>query len=255
VRRLALALAALALAGAARAEGGRRTVRVAAAANLRPVLADLAAAFEREEPRAHVRVTVGASGALFAQIRNGAPVDVFFSADRDLPRRLVEVGLGGPEVAYALGRLVAWAPKGSPVALGLARTGLRALASPGVRKIAIANPAVAPYGRAATAALDAAGVLAAVEGRLVLGESVAQAAQFAATGAADAALLPASLARQPPLAGGAAFPVPPELHPPLEQSAVVLARAREPALARAFLDFVTGRKGREILRRHAYDLP
>jgi ABC-type molybdate transport system substrate-binding protein len=98
-------------------------------------------------------------------------------------------------------------------------------------------------------------VLAAVEGRLVLGESEAQTAQAAATDAADAAFLPASLARQPPLSRGVSFPVPPELHPRLEQSALLLARAREPVLARAFLDFVAGRKGREILRRHAYDLP
>jgi molybdate transport system substrate-binding protein len=228
-------------------------VVVAAAANLRPVLAELGAAFQQREPRAEIRVTTGASGALYAQLRNGAPFDLFLSADRDYPRRILEARLGGPEVVYAVGRLVVWTPPGSPIVLG--RRGLAALASPGVRRIAIANPAVAPYGRAATAALQAAGVLSAVQGRLVLGQSVAQAAQFAATGAADVAILPASLAGEPALAGGTAVPVPQELHPRLEQSGMVLARAREPALARAFLDFVTGSDGRAILRRHGYDLP
>ena len=251
MRRLFLVLAALAALPAQAV--ARRPLTVAAAANLRPALRELTEAFERVEPRAEVRVTLGASGTLFAQVQNGAPFDVFLSADRDLPRRLVEARLGGPEVVYALGRLVVWTPRGSP--LGVERAGLRALAAAGVRRIAVANPAVAPYGRAAIAALRAAGVLDAVRGRLVYGESVAQAAQFAATGAADAALLPASLALDPPLSGGSAVPVSPSLHPPLEQSAVVLARAREPELARAFLAFVTGPGGREILRRRGYEVP
>ncbi len=200
-----------------------------------------------------MRAAYGASGTLFAQIQNGAPFDVFLSADRDFPRRLVEAGLGGPEVVYAVGALVLWTPRGSP--LDLAKTGLRGVAAPAVRRIAIANPALAPYGRAATAALEAAGVLGAVKKRLVLGESVAQAAQFAATGAADVAILPASLAREPPLSEGTSVPVPAELHARLEQSAVVLARTREPDLARAFLDFVTGPRGRAILARRGYGLP
>ena len=255
MRRLAAALlAAAALLGpAARAEGGRRTVSVAAASSLEPALADLAAAFEREEPRARVSATYGASGALFARIRAAEPFDAFLSADRDFPRRLVEGRLGGPEVIYAVGRLVVWSPPGSPILLG--RTGLRALASPGVRRIAVANPAVAPHGRAATAALQAADVLPSVQGRLVLGDCDARAADLAVAGGADAAILPGSLVRRPPLSSGTTVPVPPELHPRLVHSAVVLARAREPALARAFLDFVAGRRGREILRRHGYELP
>ena len=198
-------------------------------------------------------MTYGASGTLFAQIQNGAPFDALLSADREYPRRLVEAGLGGPEVVYAVGRLVLWTPRGSP--LDLARAGLRGLADPAVRRIAVANPAVAPYGRAAMAALEASGVLPAVKARLVLGESVGQTAQFATTGAADVAVLPASLAGEPPLSEGTSVPVPPSLHPRLEQSAVALARAREPALARAFLEFLAGPRGREILGRHGYDLP
>jgi molybdate transport system substrate-binding protein len=230
-----------------------QVLNVAAAANLRPAMAELAKAFERANAGVRVEVTLGASGALFAQIRNGAPFDVFFSADRDFPRRIVEAKLGGPEVVYAIGRLVLWTPPGS--VHSFERSGVAGLAARGVERIAIANPAAAPYGRAAVAAMQAAGVAQAVQGRLVLGESVAQAAQFAQTGAADVALIPASLAAEPALAGGKAVLVPQSLHPRLEQSAAVLSRARDPRLARAFLDLVTGSAGRDILARYRYELP
>ncbi len=201
-----------------------------------------------------VAVTAGASGAFFAQLRSGAPFDVFFSADRDYPRRLVEAGLApGGEVVYAIGLLAVWTPAGSP--LDLAGRGLAALADPAARRIAIANPALAPYGRAAEAALRSSGVYEAVKDRLVLGESVGQAAQFARSGAADAALLPLSLARGPELSGGRAWTVPAAAHPPIAQSAVVLRDAREPALAAAFLRFATGPGGRAVLARHGYALP
>ncbi len=199
-------------------------------------------------------MTAGASGSVFAQIVGGAPFDLFFSADRDYPRRLVEAGAAsGGDVVYAVGKLALWTPAGSP--LDTSRRGLAALSSPAARRIALANPALAPYGRAALAALRAAGVYDAVTDRLVLGESVAQAAQFAQAGAADAALLPLSLARAPALAGGTTVVLPASSHPPIEQSAVVLRGARAPALAAAFLAFATGPEGRDILARHGYDLP
>jgi molybdate transport system substrate-binding protein len=254
-RLLALALPlAAALAAPGRAEPAPpRTLRVAAAASAKPALDALAAAFQAANPGTAIEVTSGASGAFFAQISNGAPFDLFFSADRDYPRKLVEAGLGGPEVVYAIGTLVVWTPPGSPI--DVAAGGLRALAAPGVRKIAIANPSLAPYGRAAIAALEAEGVLGAVKDRLVYGQSVAQAAQFAESGAADAAIIPAPLALTPALAAGRAHPLPRGSHPPQEQSALVLAAAREPALARAFLAFVTGPAGRELLVRAGYGLP
>ena len=200
-------------------------------------------------------LTLGASGTFFSQIQNGAPFDLFLSADRDYPARLVEAGLGAApdERIYALGRLVAWRPAGST--LDLEGRGLEALADPGVRRIAIANPAVAPFGRAAEAALRAAGVLDAVRAKLVMGTSVAQAAQFATTGAAEVAFRPRSLTAAPELAAGRVFPVPEALYPRIEQSGLVLAGAREPGLARAFLDLMTGPAGRAILARHGYGLP
>jgi molybdate transport system substrate-binding protein len=132
---------------------------------------------------------------------------------------------------------------------------LKALAGAEVRRIAIANPAVAPFGRATVAAFEAAGVAGAVKEKLVLGTSAAQAAQFATTGAADVAFLPLSLTFGKELSGGKVYAVPEALYPRIEQSGLVLAGAREPALARAFLAFVTGGQGRAILKKYGYGLP
>ena len=138
----AAVLAALllpALAGAAE----RRTLSVAVAANARPALAAIARAFEAERPDVEVHLSYGASGTFFAQIGQGAPFDLFFSADRDYPQKLVAAGLAEAEVVYAIGRLVLWVPNGAKVDPG--REGLAALARPEVRKVAIANPALAPW--------------------------------------------------------------------------------------------------------------
>jgi molybdate transport system substrate-binding protein len=137
----------------------------------------------------------------------------------------------------------------------LERQGLAALAQASVKRVAIANPAVAPFGRATVAALEAAGVHAAIRDKLVLGTSVAQAAQFATTGAADVAFLPASLAMAKELAGGSVYVVPAALYPRLEQSGLVLAGAKEPELARAFLASLTSPQGRAVLARYGYGLP
>lgn len=249
---LLLPLLLAARADAAPAPARERTLRVAAAANLKPAMDELTRAFEAAEPGVTVRVTVGASGVFFAQLRSGAPFDVFFSADREYPQRVVAAGLGATEVVYAIGRLVLWTRGDAGVQV---ERGLAALAEPSVRKVAIANPALAPYGRAAEAALRAAGVLGAVHGKLVLGANASQAAHFAASGAADAALVPASLAVAPELAGGRVFVVPPGSYPALEQSAVVLGRAKDPALAQRFLAFVLGDEGRAILAKYGYALP
>lgn len=255
-RRSTGALAALALAAAAPALAQPPArLTVAAAANLKLAAEELARAFEAERPGVDVALTFGASGAFFAQIQQGAPLDVFLSADRDYPRKVIAAGLAAAadERVYALGKLVAWLPPGSP--LDLERRGLAALADPRVRRIAVANPALAPFGRAAMTALERAGVAAAVKDRLVLGASVGQAAQFATTGAADVALLPWSLTFGKELSGGKVVPVPESLSPPIEQSGVVLGTARDPALARAFLAFLASEKGRAILARYGYGLP
>jgi molybdate transport system substrate-binding protein len=248
-------LLALLLAPCARAEAPRRTVRVAAAANLKIAAEELKRGFEATQPGVEVALTFGASGAFFSQLQGGAPYDLFLSADRDYPAKVIEAGLAAAadERIYAFGKLVAWLPPAST--LELEPRGLAALIDPGVRRIAIANPAIAPFGRATVAALRAAGVYQAVEAKLVLGTSAAQVAQFGTTGAADVAFLPRSLTFAPELGAGRVVPVAERLYPRIEQSGIVLSSAREPALARAFLAFVTGDAGRAILARYGYGLP
>jgi len=253
-RRSLLALVLLAAAPAL-AQGARKPLTVAAAANLKPAAEELETAFEAEHPGVDVALTFGASGTFFAQLQNGAPFDVFLSADREYPAKVIAAKLAAAadERTYAFGKLVAWLPPGST--LDLERRGLVALADPGVKKIAIANPAVAPFGRAAEAAFRSAGIHDAVKAKRVLGTSAAQAAQFATTGAADVAFLPHSLTFGEELAGGKVILVPEALYPRIEQSGVVLSTAKDPALARAFLAFLTGEKGRAILARYGYGLP
>jgi molybdate transport system substrate-binding protein len=250
----ALPLAAL-LVTPALAEEARRPLTIAAAANLKSAAEELERAFEAEHPDVDVALTLGASGALSTQIRSGAPFDVFLSADREYPAKLVEAGLAdaGGERVYAIGKLVAWLPPGSK--LDLETRGLAALVDPSVKRIALANPAVAPFGRAAEQALRAAGVYEAVKDRLVLGTSAGQAAQFATTGAADVAFLPYSLTLGEELSAGRVILVPEALYPRVEQSAVVLKGAKDAALARAFLAYVASEKGRAILAKYGYGLP
>ncbi len=251
---LSLALLLACTAGA-QVRPARKTLSVAAAANLKTAAAKLKEGFEAGQPGVEVTLTFGASGTFFSQLQNGAPFDLFLSADRDYPARLVAAGLGAAadERVYAIGKLVAWLPPGS--SLDLQRRGLAALTDPGVKRIAIANPAVAPFGRATVAALKAAGVHEAVKEKLVLGTSVGQAAQFATTGAAEVAFLPHSLTLGEELSGGRTWPVPETLYPRIEQSGVVLAAGKAPDLARAFLAFITGEQGRAILARSGYGLP
>ena len=254
-RPLLALLAALAVAPAARADGPRKTLTVAAAANLKAAAEELKKGFEAEQPGVELALTLGASGNFFAQIQSGAPFDLFLSADREYPAKLVAAGLASAsdERVYAFGKLVAWTPPGSK--LDLMKTGLAALADPAVKKIAIANPALAPFGRATEWALRSAGVYDAVKEKLVLGMSAGQAAQFATTGAADVAFLPYSLTFGPELSAGKVIFVPEALVPKIEQSGIVLEGAKDPATARAFLAFVTGEKGRAILAKYGYGLP
>jgi molybdate transport system substrate-binding protein len=234
---------------------GPNTVRVAAAASVKPALEEVLAAFRTRHPDVTVTATYGASGTFFAQITNGAPFDLFLSADADYPKRLVDAGTAHADgfFRYATGRLVVWVPADSP--LVLETDGLRALTGPAVRKLVIANPRLAPYGRAAETALTRAGVWDLVRDRLVQGESVEQVANTLHTGTADAGLLPLSLARTPALAAGRVWPVPVDLYPPITQAGVVLAGAADPAAAASLRAFLTGPEGVAILGRHGFDPP
>jgi molybdate transport system substrate-binding protein len=229
---------------------------VAAASDLRYAMDELVAAYGAVRPGTAVTVTCGSSGQLFAQIGQGAPFDLFFSADVEYPRRLEGAGLATPGStrAYADGRLVVWVREDSPI--DVERLGLAAVLDPAAARVAIANPLHAPYGRAAEAALASAGLRDAVQPRLVVGENVTQAAQFAASGAADVALIALSLAIAPPLEGRGRFAlVPRTAHPAIRQGAVILDSATDPRSAADFLDLVLGPDGWSVLERYGFEPP
>ncbi|WP_161604593.1 molybdate ABC transporter substrate-binding protein [Roseiconus nitratireducens] len=235
-------------------------LNLAVSANLQLAMQDMEARFERQCPDIDLRITYGASGSFFAQCCQGAPFDVFVSADTRYPRELVRRRLASETsfVVYAQGRLMLWTPPVESGRVGehaAGDRGLERLVGDAFGRIAIANPRLAPYGRAAEEALKAAGVHPQVKDKLVIGESVTQAAHFAATGSADAALIARSLLETPALARGNHWQVPESLHAPILQAAVVLDRCRcRPAAAR-FCDFLTGTVGQSILMRHGYSLP
>jgi molybdate transport system substrate-binding protein len=232
-----------------------RRLDVAAASDLRFAMDDLVAAFNKTRPEITVSVSYGSSGNFLSQITNGAPFDLFFSADIEYPRGLAGAGLApkGSEFLYAVGRIVVWVPTASRVPI---ERGLPALAAPEVRRIAIANPTHAPYGRAAEAALRAQGIYDAVKDKFVFGENIAQTAQFVQSGAADAGIIALALAVSPALSKeGRYFEVPLEAYPRMEQGGIILGKARDPEAARALRDFVLGPEGRATLKRYGFFLP
>ncbi len=227
-------------------------VRAAVAANALGAVRAIADRFESTTGH-RVLVSPGSSGKLYAQIREGAPFDVFLSADAERPAQLEreERAVVGSRFVYARGRLVLWSA--TP---GLVEAGGGVLRTDRFRRLAIANPKTAPYGAAAAAVLDALGVRAGVADRLVQGEDITQTFQFVATGNAEIGFV--SLSQVVRHAGGDAgsrWLVPAEMHPPLVQEAVLLPRGRDRAAARAFLDFVRGAEARAILRSHGYEVP
>ncbi len=227
-------------------------VTVAAASDLQVAFPELAARFERATGF-RVRPIFGSSGNISTQIQNGAPYDVFLSADIDYPRRLVELGLAERDALgpYARGRLVLWTRNDSKVDL---KQGLKGLTVEAVQRIAIANPEHAPYGRAAVAALRHEGVYERVRGRLVLGENISQAAQFAQSGNADVGILALSLALGPSLRTiGRYVEIAVTFHPPIEQAAVWLKRAKNPAAAREFVRFLQQPASVEYLKQMGFE--
>jgi len=234
----------------------KRILAVAAAGDLRGALVDVETAFEKRNPGVRVDLSFGASGSLTAQIQQGAPFDVFLSADAAFPEQLRQAGLVSPEGAfpYATGYLVLWVPR--ELGLNPSRDGLSVLRDPRIKRIAVANPRLAPYGRSAEKALIQAGLQQEVSPRLVFGDNVAQAAQFLLTYAAEAGLISQSQALHPNLGAlGITWRLPEALAAPLKQHGVILARSAEPHLARAFRDFLLGAEGQAILSHHGFGKP
>ncbi len=227
----------------------------AAAADMNVALPQLVAAYTKQTGQT-VKFSFGSSGNLANQIRNGAPFDVFFSADEEYPRQLIAEGLASKDTIYryAVGRLVLWIPADSP--LDLSKLGMKALLDPSVKKISIANPATAPYGRAAEAALRHFGIYDQVSSRLVLGENVSQAAQFVESGNAQAGLIALSHALAPALKDkGRCWTVPLDAYPTLNQAAVVVSRSKQQEAARKFLEFLRSPEATSLLGSYGFSVP
>ena len=227
---------------------------VAAASDLQFALREIAERFEKSGGT-KVSLVLGSSGNFFSQIQNGAPFDLFFSADKDYPRRLEATGFAEPGSVYCYGRgkIVLWARRDSGIDV---RRGLAVLREPGIKKIAIANPAHAPYGRAAETALRREGLWEKVAGRIVLGENISQTFQFVETGNADAGIIALSLALAPAARDkGNYFVIAPSSYDPIEQAAMVLKASHHKADGIRFMEFLKSPQAGELLKQYGFDLP
>ncbi|MDD4932595.1 MAG: molybdate ABC transporter substrate-binding protein [Methylacidiphilaceae bacterium] len=227
-----------------------RVLRIGAAADLRYALPEAIAAFSQGGKPYRMEATYASSGKIYAEVLQGANLDLFLAADREYPQRLVGAGAARGDVfVYAHGSVVLWARKEAD--LWKAGDAVRALRSPSLRRLALANPRVAPYGRAAEETLRRAGLFAEVEGKLVFGENVAQAFQFAEQGAADACLISRSLALAPAAQKEGRFEeFSPGISPTLEQGGVILKGCRHLDLAESFRDFLLSPEGQKLFRSH-----
>jgi molybdate transport system substrate-binding protein len=235
-----------------RAQSAGHEINVAAAAELSSALQEVADNFKKRTGVV-VNLSFGASGALTQQIQNGGPFDIFFSADMDYPRQLIagSHAEGATLYRYAVGRLVLWVPKDSP--LDVEHKGMDVLFDSSVRKIAMANPAHAPYGRAAEAALKHYGLYEKVSERLVLGENISQAAQFVESGNAQAGFVALAHAVAPAMQGkGRYWMVPAEAYPPLDQGVVLISPSPHRQDATAFLEYVKSEQVTAVLKRYGF---
>ena len=229
-------------------------LKVAAAADLTFAFKDVAARFKNQTGNS-LKLTYGSSGNFFAQIQNGAPFDLFFSADVGYPQKLEAAGLTEPGTIYeyASGKLVMWVPNASKLDLN---RGLSVLIDPGIRKIAVANPLHAPYGVAAVAALRHAGIYDQIKGKLVLGENISQTAQFVQSGNADVGLLALSLAIAPAMKTSGRFvEVPASDYPPLIQAGVILKSSKNKELANQFMKFLKEPGTVALMEQYGFAVP
>jgi molybdate transport system substrate-binding protein len=256
-RYLLVALAACVLmlsASVTPADAADRTINVAAAADLSAALQEIAANYGKRTG-VDVKLSFGASGALTQQIQNGAPFDVLFSADMDYPRQLIAGGQAESAslYRYAVGQLVLWVPKESP--LDVEHNKMNALLDLSVKKIAIANPQHAPYGRAAVAALKHYDLYEKLAGKLVMGENVSQAAQFVESGNAQAGFVALAHAAAPSMQGkGKYWVVSVDSYPPLDQGVVLISHSPRASDAAAFLEYIKTAEVGELLRRYGFDV-
>jgi molybdate transport system substrate-binding protein len=226
-------------------------ITLAAAADLQFAFPDVTARFQKEKGKS-VKVIFGSSGNFFTQIQNGAPFDLFFSADIDYPKKLEAAGLAEPGTLYqyATGKLVLWAPNQSKADLS---RGLKVLLDPTIKKIAIANPQHAPYGRAAVAALQHEGIYDKLAAKFVLGENISQTASFVASGSAGIGIIALSLALAPAMKEkGRYVEIPSHEYPAIQQAAVILKSSKQKATARQFLDYLKTPVMLDLLKTYGF---
>ncbi len=254
LRPLLLACSLLSLLFATMAHAEKITI--AAAADLKFAMDAIITTFKQTHPTDEVEVIYGSSGKFHTQIQQGAPYDLYFSADIDFPRALAKAGLAASEVKpYALGRIVLWS-----ASLDASQMTLQSLADPKIARIAIANPKHAPYGKRAEEALRASGLWEKVEPKLVYGENIAHATQFVQTGNAQVGIIALALAISPELTSkggykGGYWLIPDNLHQALEQGFVITKRAEGNPLARRFADYMASTPARAVMARYGFSLP
>ena len=227
-------------------------ITVAAAADLKFAMDEIVAQFAKSNPGDDVSEVYGSSGKFHTQIQQGAPFDLFFSADISFPQELAKAGLAATEVKpYAVGRIVLWS-----ATMDASKMTLASLTDPKVTRIAIANPQHAPYGKRAQEALRAAGLWDKVEPKLIYGENIAATAQYVQTGNAQVGVIALSLAVNPELSrkGGYVL-IDDKLHSPLEQGFVITKRAASSALAKRFADYMSSKPARTVMVKYGFVLP
>lgn len=227
----------------------RSELTVAAAADLTPAFEEIGREFQTTTAT-RVTFSFGSTGMLTQQIENGAPMDLLAAANVDYINRLERKGLIIPDTKaiYARGRITLWLPKESNLHVDK----IEDLTLPEVKRIAIANPEHAPYGKAALEALQKTGIWESIKSKVVYGENIRQTMQFAQTGNVEVAIVALSLARQ---SDGHWFLIPEELHNPLDQGLAVIKGTRNEKGAREFADFITGPRGREVLATFGFTFP
>jgi molybdate transport system substrate-binding protein len=226
-------------------------ITVAAAADLQFAMQEVGARFQQESGKT-VKLIYGSSGNFAQQLQNGAPFDMFFSANLDYPRQLEGAGLTEPGTfyQYAIGKIVVWVPSASKLDVS---SGLKALLDPSIKKIAIANPEHAPYGKAAVAAMQKENIYEQVKDKFVLGENISQTASFVASGSADVGVVALSLALSPNMKDkGRYAEVPAGDYPAIEQACVIMRSSKNKDIARQFLKFVQSLPIRDLLQKYGF---
>jgi molybdate transport system substrate-binding protein len=232
------------------AQAGKITI--AAAADLKFAMDEIVDAYKKSNAADQIEVVYGSSGKFNTQMQQGAPFDLFFSADIAFPRELAKNGLAASEVRpYAVGRIVLWS-----ASMDASKMTLDSLTDPQIARIAIANPQHAPYGKRAEEALRSSGLWEKIESKLVYGENIANTAQFVQTGNAQVGIIALSLALSPELsAKGGYYLIPDKLHAPLEQGFIITKRAAGNALAKRFAEYMASRPARAVMTKYGFVLP